>query len=188
MSSSLSGEIVWHALKEPWIEFKVRQGLHHLLTPIGDGKLHKQIVGHTGTIRSATEQYTIHSAAAEFSSDLLRVPKLYGLVNHRSYVMEHIYGGFNYPKNCYHLHPLLVEELEKFSVFMKQRGYYPYGYSVLQTEINRFVLVDFSGFGTIDRGFVSFKHNKAPLSIDDVDIHYGLISDIYVITEDDLYL
>ncbi len=185
MTSSLSGE--WLALKEPWIEFKSRTGLNHILIPIGDGKLMKQIVGYTGNIRSAREQYDIHSVAACFESGVLRVPKLFELVNHRAYIMEHIYGGLNFPKTFYHMHSGLVEALERFYDFMKVRGYFPYGYSVLQTDLNKFVLVDFSGFGTIDRDRVSFKHNKTPFSLYDAEIHYGIVADIYTLTEEDLY-
>lgn len=135
-------------------DYNSKKCSNHVLVPVGYG-MYLKVVHYNSQVRSAYEQFEIHTYASDFKSHLLHIPKPYRLVDEFSYLMEHVYEAdvFDYKENR-----ALIEELLKFTSFMIDLGYFPYGYSVLRTVKNKFYLVDFSRFGSIDKGNVRFKH------------------------------
>ena len=148
---------------------------HHVISPIGYGKVLKS-VKRGAPVRSATEQHTIHSIAAQYSSPILRIPRVYECVSHRAYIMEHVAPGHFVPPCLYKNGEMFLEELNRFFKYMLQEGYFPYNFTILYHEDNTFSLLDFSQFGTVADGLVKFKHLVHPIHLFVAERHYGILS------------
>lgn len=153
-------------------EYVAAYGSHHIIEHIGYNIVHK-IIKHRAPVRSAPEQYEIHVVAAEFISDVIKIPKPYSIVSKQSYTMEHIYDTVKVQQNDYAKIPQLFVALLEFQQFMNDRGYWAYGYSVL-TAWGKFYLVDFSGFGSIDGAYVKFPKNRTIHRLCDLQGYFEL--------------
>jgi hypothetical protein len=156
-------------------EFVGAIGHHHIISPIGYGKIMKTVVRGT-PVRSATEQHAIHVIAAQFFSHILYVPRVYELVDQRSYVMAHLLPGHYVSSEFYKTNMEFLKELNRFFKFMMAEGYYPFNFTILHHETGMYSLLDFSQFGTYHRGTVRFKHLLNPISLFDAERNYGILS------------
>ena len=127
-------------------------------------------------VRSAAEQHTIHTIAAQFFSPLICVPVVYDLIDRNAYIMSHAPPGHYVRSEFYKSNMHFLQELNKFYKHMMAEGYYPYNYTVLYHETGHFTLLDFSQFGTYQEGLVQFKHLKRPISLFEAERHYGILS------------
>jgi hypothetical protein len=161
-------------------EFVGAFGHHHVLSPLGYGIFLKTVVRGT-RVRSAREQFVIQQIAQDFDSPILHIPKVGELVSRVSYTMEQLYYGTYVPPKYYRFSHPLLKELVRFYFYMNERGYFPYGYTLLAFHGNgesigeRFALIDFSLFGTLSTGQVYFKHICRRLPILEAEIQYGLV-------------
>lgn len=153
-------------------EYVAAYGRHHIIEPIGYNIVQK-IIKRRAPVRSAPEQYEIHAVAAEFVSDVIKIPKPHAVVSKQSYTMEHIYDAVKVPQNDYLKIPQLFVALLEFQQYMNTRGYWAYGYTVL-TAWGRFYLVDFSGFGAIDGHYVKFPKNRTIHRLCDLQGYFEL--------------
>jgi hypothetical protein len=161
-------------------EFVGAFGKNHVLSPLGYGLFLKTVVRGT-RVRSADEQFLIQKIAQDFDSPILYIPKVGELISRVSYTMEQLYYGTYVPPQYYRFSHSLLKELVRFYFFMNERGYFPYGYTLLAFHGNseslgeRFALIDFSLFGSLSMGQVYFKHIGRRLPILEAEIHYGLV-------------
>lgn len=153
-------------------EYVAVYGSHHIIEPIGYNIIHK-IIKRLAPVRSAHEQYEIHKIATEFVSDVVKIPKVHDIVSKQSYTMEHLYDFAQVRPSDYAKIPQLFVALLEFQQFMKDRGYWAYGYSVLVTW-GKFYVVDFSGFGAIDGHYVKFPKNKTIYRLCDLQGYFEL--------------
>ena len=158
-------------------EFVGAHGSNSIIHPMGYGRVCKTVRRSSRFIRSAVEQYEIHTIASTYESVMLRVPKVYELLNKDSYTMEHIYPGGVYidPTN-YKRVPNLIQEFNRFYGFMFYHGYFPFNFTLLGFPENTFVLLDFSQFGTVQNGRIKLKHINFPLHIWMAERCFGLYS------------
>ena len=154
------------------IEYVAAYGSHHIIEPIGYNIVHK-IIKRRAPVRSAPEQYDIHKIAEGFVSDIITIPKVHNLVSRQSYTMEHIYDTVKVNPDDYMRIPNLFVALLEFQQFMTERGYWAYGYSVLAT-LDKYYLVDFSGFGAIDGYYVKFPKNATVHRLCDLQGYFEL--------------
>jgi hypothetical protein len=156
-------------------EFVGAIGQHSIIHPLGYGKVLKRI--HRGApVRSAVEQHMIHSIAADFSSPLIHIPKVYELIDTRSYTMEYLLpGGVLVSSENYVSFPSLIRELNKFFYHMFSNGYFPYNFTILYYPNNTFALFDFSEFGSVDNGLIQFKHLLHPIHLTLAEQTYGIL-------------
>lgn len=111
-------------------------------------------------LRSANEQYTIHEIAHMFESNTIKIPKPLYVVDNSSYIMEEFkHGTFVRPDTYYHTYALFIE-LKRFYAFMIQHGYWPYNFVIFRYDLSKFVMFDFSGFGTIQGIYVKFPKDR----------------------------
>jgi hypothetical protein len=155
-------------------EFVGAVGRHHVLSPLGYGVYLKTVVRGT-PVRSAVEQFEIQQIAQDFNSPILYIPKVMQLVSSFSYTMEQIFHGTYIPPKHYRYCHGLLKELVRFYFYMNERGYFPYGYTILAFPGEQFTLCDFSQFGSLCMGSVYFTHLRRRLPILDAEIHYGLV-------------
>lgn len=127
-------------------------------------------------VRSAAEQHTIHNIAAQFFSPLILIPRVYELLDARSYLMDHVAPGHYVRTDIYKTNMNFIQELNRFYKYMIAEGYYPFNYTILYHETGQFTLMDFSQFGTYQGGAVRFKHLKQPIDLFEAERHYGMIS------------
>jgi hypothetical protein len=154
-------------------EFVGIYGSHHIISPIGYGKIMKSVL-RGSNVRSAYEQFAIHNIAYAFESSLLKIPKPVELFTNE-YSMEQIYEGCVLQKFYYKYNQDLMLELYRFYKYMIDNGYFPYNYTIMIVAPNRFVLLDFSEFGSVSNCLVKFKHVNKPLSLRYAEILYGLV-------------
>lgn len=156
-------------------EFLGAWGQHHVISPIGYGKVIKT-VRRGASVRSAAEQHVIHNIATQFFSPLIHIPPVYELLDNNSYVMGHAAPGHYVRSDIFKTNMHFLQELNRFYKFMIAEGYYPYNYTILYHETGQFTLLDFSQFGTYQGGLVQFKHIKTPIDLFEAERHYGMIS------------
>ena len=156
----------------PFVSFR---GFNHIITPIGYGLIKKTILSHDAYVRSATEQYQIHSIACEFESTCLRAPKLHTLIDHESYIMHEVEYGDVLSRKDYKSDLRLLNELVRFYGYMIQAGYYPYSYTIIRHD-SAYTILDFSQFGTVQRSKVLFKHIDMPVELYQMDRETGILS------------
>jgi hypothetical protein len=156
-------------------EFIGTHGSFHMISPVGYGQVVKNVL-RGAHVRSAKEQFEIHSTAAQFTSAKLRIPRPLELVHCYAYAMEQIYDAVL-------VHPLLLKhyidllpELNRFYKHMEHNGYFPYNYSLFIHPDRTFSLLDFSCFGTLSLGYVRFKHLREPIPILLAETTYGFTS------------
>jgi len=159
-------------------EFIRTVGSNHVLTPIGYGIIKKTSLINS-VCRSITEQYLIHSLALDFKSDILRVPKLFDLLDNYNYTMEHIYEGLILPRHTWSSHLDLMGVLKDFENYMIHLGYFPCCYTICKLNgLSEYILLDFSLFGSIQCDRVYFKHLssnvKDTLSLEESRTFYGI--------------
>jgi len=155
-------------------EFVGAFGKNHVLSPLGYGIYLKTVV-RGSPVRSAVEQFEIQRIAQEFDSPILYIPKVLKLISSTSYTMEQVYYGTYLAPKHYRFSQALLKELVRFYFYMNERGYFPYGYTVLAFPGGQFVLFDVSQFGTVSGSQVYFKHIGRRLPILEAEIHYGLV-------------
>jgi hypothetical protein len=150
------------------MEFTSVLGSCHLLEPIGYNQVRKMIVSRF--VRSAVEQWEIHSLALHFESPVLYIPKLYNLESAGAYTMEQFYDGKLLNTDEYYGHAFLMSELERFKRYMISCGYWPFGFKVFHDgRHGRYILIDFSRFGTIDGGQVKFPKIKKLFTLQEAE-------------------
>jgi hypothetical protein len=154
-------------------EYNGIYGSHHILSPIGYGKIMKSVL-RGSNVRSAYEQFEIHSIAYAFESLLLKIPKPFELFTNE-YSMEKIYNGCILPRVYFKHNRDLIVELCRFYRYMIDNGYFPYNYTIMIDVPNRFVLFDFSEFGSVSNALVKFKHMHKPLSLRYAEVCFGLV-------------
>lgn len=155
------------------MEFKSVIGSHHLIEPIGYGIVRK-VVKRGAPVRSAAEQFMIHSLAYTFVHPHIKTVKPICVESPRAYTMEQIYEGLLIPESDYQKHSELYVGLMEFQQFMAVRGYWPWGYKILWNGHTCFIL-DFSNFGTIDRDRIQFPKDKHRRTVGDVDDRFPLV-------------
>jgi hypothetical protein len=145
-------------------QYKNIYGLRHVVYPHDKGYVVKRIL--KSGVRSATEQYEIHKIACDFKHELLRAPCVGELLDSKSYSMEQIYEYHKLHPFILDMYPPLKEALRAYSDYMKSHGYFPYGYTILISDL-KFIIIDFSQYGSIQGDRVYFKHLKRilPLSV-----------------------
>jgi hypothetical protein len=121
------------------------------------------------------EQYEIQQIAQEFDSTILYIPKVIKLISTYSYTMEQIFQGSYVPSTHYRYSHTLLKELVRFYFYMNERGYFPYGYTILAFPEEKFALFDFSQFGTLSAGAVFFKHCGRTFPVLHAEMEYGLV-------------
>lgn len=156
-------------------EFVTTYGKHSILTPLGYCKILKNMRCGART-QSAVTQFEIHNIALRFVSPILKFPQLFELVNNRSYVMEHLIGYTVLPSYLYRSNLHLIQELNRFYIYMIGEGYFPCNFTLLSKSDGTYTMVDFSQFGYYQNGKVSLKHVKEHLSLFDADSAYGMLS------------
>ena len=150
------------------MEFTSVRGSCHLMEPIGYNQVRKMIVSRY--VRSAVEQWEIHSHALRFESPVLYIPKLYNLESAVAYTMEQFYEGKLLHHEEYYGHSFFMSELERFKRYMIDCGYWPFGFKVFHdSRRGRYILIDFSRFGTIDRRQVRFPKIKQMFTLDEAE-------------------
>lgn len=164
-------------------EFLGAIGQHHIISPIGYGKIVKT-VRRGALVRSATEQHTIHSIAAQFLSPLILIPSVYEIVDRCSYIMAHMPPGHYVRTELFKTNMEFLSELNRFYKYMMAEGYYPYNFTILYHTWGQFTLMDFSQFGTYQEGLVQFKHLKGPIDLFTAERHYGILS--FIVSSADL--
>jgi hypothetical protein len=154
------------------------RGLNHLISPIGYNLVHK-IVGRGANVRSAREQYEIHTYAYEFKSDILKIPKPECLIDSNSYLMEHVPQAYFLDPRAYRTDHPFLHELNRFYHHMISLGYYPHGFTVLNHTNGTYTLLDFSQFGSVQGGMIRFKHLLYPIHILEAEKSYGFVSFLF---------
>jgi len=150
------------------MEFTSVLGSCHLMEPIGYNLVRKIIASRY--VRSAVEQWDIHTHALLFDSPVLYIPKLYNLESAGAYTMEQFYDGILLKDEDYYLHAHFMSELERFKHHMIDCGYWPFGFKVFyDSRQGRYILIDFSRFGTIDHGQVRFPKIKKIFSLEEAE-------------------
>ena len=144
------------------ILYRGSYGKHAVLSPIGYGQIEKHVRRGCG-VHSAQTQHAIHSVAADFESDLLLIPRVYSCSTN-FYVMDHVPLVARLRPEDYRVNDAFFRELCVFYVYMFNRGYYPYGYSVGVAENGKYVLFDFSQFGHVQGRLIKLKHISTTLS------------------------
>ncbi len=138
------------------------------MEPIGYNQVRKMIVSRF--VRSAVEQWEIHSLALHYDSPILYIPKLYNLESPGAYTMEQFYEGKLLNHEEYYGHAFFMSELERFKRHMVSCGYWPFGFKVYHdARRGRYILIDFSRFGTIDRGLVKFPKIKKVFTLEEAE-------------------
>ena len=155
------------------IMFRGSYGSKAVLSPLGYGQIEKQVRLGCG-VHSAATQYLIHSVAADFYSDLLLIPRVYQCSD-RSYVMDHAPLVARVRPEDYRADEAFFRELCLFFVFMFERGYYPYGFTIGILENGKYLLFDFSQFGHVQGRLIKFKFSKTPLDVELVEKMYGIV-------------
>jgi hypothetical protein len=155
-------------------EFNAIYGSHHIISPIGYGKIMKSVI-RGSRVRSAYEQFAIHNIAYTFESPLLQIPKPFELFTNYEYSMERIYDGCILPHVYLKHNRDLTVELCRFYKYMIDNGYFPYNYTIMIVAPNRFVLFDFSEFGSVSNCLVKFNHIKKPVSLRYAELFFGLV-------------
>jgi hypothetical protein len=136
------------------MEFNSISGTNHLLQPLAYNRVRK-IILQGRKVRSAVEQFTIHTFARDFRSSLIYFPEPYEVDGPRSYTMQMIIDGDVVKPADYFKHPALFFELARFKEFMMRQHFWPFGYNIIKYKAV-YILFDFSLFGTIERGLVKF--------------------------------
>jgi hypothetical protein len=139
------------------MEFKAVYGSHHMIEPLGYLQVRKRI-NRGAHVRSAKEQFMIHSLAYEYKHPHITTVKPLMVESAKSYIMEELPDFARIiPETSYNIHIDLFTGLMEFQQFMVQRGYWPYGYTVmLVPSVDKCYILDYSQFGTIDRDRVRF--------------------------------
>lgn len=156
-------------------EFVGAYGHHHILSPIGYGRMLKTVIRGT-PVRSAAEQFVIHSIATHFCSNLIRIPAVYELMNRNSYVMEHMMCGHFVSPVQYKCDMRLMYALNEFFRHMLREGYFPYNFTLLANPDGTYTLLDFSQFGDYQDGQVKMKHLIKPITLFEAEKAYGIMS------------
>jgi hypothetical protein len=157
------------------LEFLSYEGKGHLIKPIGYQTILKRCIANT-RVRSAKEQFEIHTISLQWTSDILRFPQIGAMVDDYAYTMEHIYGGVLVPAHRYPEYPELLAALDDYILYMIDEGYFPHGYTIFRSYDGAFVLLDFSQFGTVANMQVRFKMYRAPISLGLAHAMFGTIS------------
>lgn len=159
------------------MEFLSHTGSHHSLVPIGYHLLRKTV--HTKRqVHSASQQFSIHSFAAEFQSPILHIPVLHALESRHAYTMEHVFDiTHRVQKKDYRALPLLFETLCRFHEHMHYRGFWPVNYTIMFSASKQiFYLFDFSQFGTIDGIYVRFPfYAQQRLTLLEAETMHGIL-------------
>jgi hypothetical protein len=156
-------------------EFVGAYGHHHILSPIGYGRMMKTVIRGTPT-RSAAEQHSIHTNATQFLSHVIRIPAVYQLVNRNTYIMEHMPCGHFVNPIQYKCDMRLLCALNEFFRYMLREGYFPYNFTLLANEDGTYTLLDFSQFGDYQDGLVKLKHLTHPITLLEAEKAYGIMS------------
>jgi hypothetical protein len=164
-------------------EFVGAHGQFSVISPIGYEMILKK-VRKGAPVRSATEQHTIHELAAQFCSPVLKIPRVYDLIDSKSYIMEHRPPGNYVPSQAYKGHQILIQELVRFYQFMVNSGYYPFGFTILQHPDGTYSLFDFGQFGSVEKDHVKFKHLIKPIHNLLADRIYGILNFLLDIESD----
>lgn len=149
------------------MEFISISGKNHILTPIGYNVVRKTI-RRGAKVRSAVEQFAIHTTAYTFRSPLIYMPQPIAIESSRAYTMQHILEGTVIPACDYFKHPSLFIELHLFKLFMMQHNYWPHGYNIIQYK-TVYILYDFSLFGIIDRDYIKFPKIASVYTLEEAD-------------------
>lgn len=128
-------------------------------------------------VHSASQQFSIHSFAAEFQSPVLRIPAPHSLESRSSYTMEHVFDiTHRVSKNEYRAFPHLFEALCRFHEHMHYCGFWPVNYTIMYSSISQlFYLFDFSQFGTIDAIHVKFPFYTHRLTLLEAETMHGIL-------------
>jgi hypothetical protein len=150
------------------MEFTSVLGSCHRLEPIGYNQVRKMVVSRF--VRSAVEQWEIHKLALLYESPLLHIPQLYNLESAGAYTMEQFYEGSILSPEDYYFHSFFMSELERFKRHMVDCGYWPFGFKVFHDSRRaRYTLIDFSRFGSIDRGRVRFPKIQKVFTLEEAE-------------------
>lgn len=150
------------------MEFTSVLGSSHLMMPIGYNQVRKMIISRF--VRSAVEQWEIHKLALLFESPLLYIPQLYNLESAGAYTMEQFYEGQLLAPEDYYYNSFFMSELERFKRHMIECGYWPFGFKVFHDNRHgRYILIDFSRFGSIDRGRIRFPKIKQIFTLEEAE-------------------
>lgn len=162
-------------------QFRSIYGSHHVVYPHDKGYVIKRIL--KSGARSATEQYEIHRIACDFKHNLIRVPRIGTLFDAKSYSMEQIFEYHKVHIILIALYPALKEALSAYHDYMKSHGYFPYGYTLLQSEA-KFIIIDFSQYGSMQTDRVYFKHLKNTIPLSEAQEYYDITCKTIVFLED----
>jgi hypothetical protein len=150
------------------MEFTSVLGSCHLMIPIGYNQVRKMIISRF--VRSAVEQWEIHKLALLYESPLLYIPQLYNLETAGAYTMEQFYDGKLLKDEDYYVHSFFMSELERFKRHMIACGYWPFGFKIFHdNRSGRYILIDFSRFGSIDRGRVRFPKIQKIFTLEEAE-------------------
>jgi hypothetical protein len=155
------------------IMFRGSYGSKSVLSPIGYQKIEKHVRKGCG-VHLAQTQFTIHSIATEFYSELLLIPRVYSSESN-FYVMDHAPLVARLRIQDYRSDKAFFGELCRFFVYMFERGYYPYGFTIGILENGKYLLFDFSEFGHVQGRLIKFKFHKIPLDVEFVEKNYGIL-------------
>jgi hypothetical protein len=166
------------------MEFNSIVGSQHTIEPIGYRQLRKKLRSDVKlVVRSIKEQFLIHSLASDFKSTCIVIPSPLRIESSKSYIMDMVYHFIPLNPSDYKNIPELFEELIRFKNYMYVRGYFAARFSILHHPgARKFVLVDFSQFGTIDSNFVMFPKNPQKFTILEAETQFGLIG-IDIVTQ-----
>lgn len=161
------------------MEYNSIDGSNHIIQPIGYMQARKTVKPRART-RSAREQFDIHMIAAEFTSELIYVPKPIRLESNRSYTMEMFLRGEWILPPLFSGIPRLMDEIVRFKNFMYLRGYFAAGFSIHRMLVDAYMLVDVSGFGQIQNNMVKFPRNPRIYTIYESELAFGLLGMIAI--------
>ncbi len=154
------------------MDFLSKETANHLFIPIGYNQVRK-IIKRGAKTRSAFDQFTIHTQACSFVSDIIKIPKVYNY-NQKSYTMDMLSNVTYIPEHDYGFHPALFSELLRFFQYMMKDGYWPMGFTIYRDMFGQYMLIDFSHFGYIDGNCVHFPKDPICYSIDQASMYFGL--------------